>query len=87
MKTYAKLVRTFLLSGEMPKSEKKSKVKFYITLGIIATIFIFIPCFLLMAFLVGTTTVGIQEEILSNPLYAGNIGNGLLLVIQFICIF
>ena len=87
MKTYAKLVRTFLLSGEMPKSEKKSKVKFYITLGIISTIFIFIPCFLLMAFLVGTTTVGIQEEILSNPLYAGNIGNGLLLVIQFICIF
>lgn len=87
MKMYAKLVRTFLLSGEMPKSEKKNKVKFYITLGIIATVFIFIPCFLLMAFLVGTTTVGIKEEILSNSLYAANIGNGLLLVIQFICIF
>lgn len=87
MKTYAKLVRTFLLSGEMPKSKKKNKVKFYIALGIIATIFIFIPCFILMAFLVGTTTVGIKEEILSNPLYATNIGNGLLLVIQFICIF
>lgn len=87
MKMYAKLVRTFLLSGEMPKSEKKNKVKFYITLGIIATVFIFIPCFLLMAFLVGTATVGIKEEILSNSLYAANIGNGLLLVIQFICIF
>lgn len=87
MKTYAKLVRTFLLSGEMPKSEKKNKVKFYVTLGIIATVFIFIPCFILMAFLVGTTTMGIKEEILANPMYAENIGNGLLLVIQFICIF
>ena len=87
MKTYAKLVRTFLLSGEMPKSEKKSKVKFYITLGIIATIFIFIPCFVLMTFLVGTTTVGIKEEIMKNAIYQANIGNGLLLVIQFICIF
>lgn len=87
MKMYTKLVRTFLLSGEMPKSEKKNKIKFYMTLGIIATIFIFIPCFLLMAFLVGTTTVGIQEEILSNISYTANIGNGLLLVIQFICIF
>lgn len=87
MKTYAKLVRTFLISGEMPKAEKKNKVKFYVTLGIIATIFIFIPCFLLMAFLVGTTTMGIKEEILANSMYAENIGNGLLLVIQFICIF
>ena len=87
MKTYAKLVRTFLLSGEMPKSEKKSKVKFYITLGIIATIFIFIPCFVLMTFLVGTTTVGIKEEIMKNAIYQANISNGLLLVIQFICIF
>ena len=66
MKTYAKLVRTFLISGEMPKAEKKNKVKFYVTLGIIATIFIFIPCFLLMAFLVGTTTMGIKEEILAK---------------------
>ena len=87
MKMYTKLIRTFLLSGEMPKSEKKDKVKFYITLGIIATVCIFIPCFLLMTFLVGATTVGIKEEILSNSMYAGNIGNGLLLVIQFICIF
>lgn len=87
MKTYAKLVKTFLLSGEMPKSEKKNKIRFYITLGIIATIFIFIPCFFLMTFLVGTTTMGIKEEILLNPMYIENIGNGLLLVIQFICIF
>ena len=87
MKMYTKLIRTFLLSGEMPKFEKKDKVKFYITLGIIATVCIFIPCFLLMTFLVGATTVGIKEEILSNSMYAGNIGNGLLLVIQFICIF
>ncbi len=87
MKMYAKLVRTFLLSGEMPKSEKKNKVKFYLTLGIIATIFIFIPCFILMAFLVGSTTVGIKEEIIYNMANQANIGNALLLVIQFICIF
>ena len=87
MKMYKNLVRTFLLSGEMPKSEKKNKVKFYLTLGIISTIFIFIPCFILMAFLVGITTDGIREEIISNIAYQGNIGNGLLLVIQFICIF
>ena len=87
MKMYRNLVRTFLLSGEMPKSEKKNKVKFYFTLGLIATIFIFIPCFILMAFLVGITTDGIREEIMSNIAYHGNIGNGLLLVIQFICIF
>ena len=87
MKMYRNLVRTFLLSGEMPKSEKKNKVKFYFTLGLIATIFIFIPCFILMAFLVGVTTDGIREEIMSNIAYHGNIGNGLLLVIQFICIF
>ena len=31
MKMYKNLVRTFLLSGEMPKSEKKNKVKFYLT--------------------------------------------------------
>lgn len=87
MKMYSKLVRTFLLSGEMPKSEKKSKIKFYIALGLISTIFIFIPCFILMAFLVGTTTSGIREEITMNLAYQANIGNGLLLVIEFICIF
>ena len=87
MNTYIKLVKTFLLSGEMPKAEQKKQVRFYFTLGLIATIFIFIPCFILMAFLVGTTTAGIREEILFNPIYRGNIGNGLLLTIQFICIF
>lgn len=87
MKTYTRLLRTFLLSGEMPKSEKKNKLQFYMVLGLIATIFIFIPCFLLMTFLVGSTTVGIQTEILENSIYASNIGNGLLLVIQFICVF
>lgn len=87
MKMYSKLVRTFLLSGEMPKSEKAKKKNFYITLGIIATVFIFIPCFILMTFLVAAATSGIKEEILNNMTYAGNIGNALLLVIQFICIF
>ena len=87
MNTYIKLVKTFLLSGEMPKSEKKKQVRFYFTLGLIATIFIFIPCFILMAFLVGATTAGIREEIVLNPIYQSNIGNGLLLAIQFICIF
>ena len=56
MKMYTKLIRTFLLSGEMPKSEKKDKVKFYITLGIIATVCIFIPCVLLMTCWEGATT-------------------------------
>lgn len=87
MKMYKNLVRTFLLSGEMPKSEKKNKVKFYITLGVIATLFIFIPCFILMAFLVGVTTDAIKEEALMNIAYQANIGNGLLLVIQFVCVF
>lgn len=87
MKMYIKLLRTFLLSGEMPKSEKKNKVKFYMILGIIATIFIFIPCFILMAFLVGSATAEIKREVLNNIIYQGNLGNGLLLVIQFICIF
>ena len=87
MKMYSKLVRTFLLSGEMPKSEKAKKKNFYITLGIIATVFIFIPCFILMTFLVAAATSGIKGEILNNMAYAGNIGNALLLVIQFICIF
>ena len=87
MKMYSKLVRTFLLSGEMPKSEKAKKKNFYITLGIIATVFIFIPCFILMTFLVAAATSGIKGEILNNIAYARNIGNALLLVIQFICIF
>ena len=87
MKMYSKLVKTFLLSGEMPRAEKKNKLRFYIILGLIATIFIFIPCFILMAFLVGSTTVGIKEEIMNTTLLSFNIGNGLLLVIQFICIF
>lgn len=87
MKQYIKLVKTFLLSGEMPKAAQKNKVKFYITLGIIATIFIFIPCFFLMGFLVYMTTDGINQEILTNVIYQSNIGNGFLLVIQFICAF
>ena len=77
MKMYSKLVRTFLLSGEMPKSEKAKKKNFYITLGIIATVFIFIPCFILMTFLVAAATSGIKGEILNNMAYDGNIGNAL----------
>ena len=87
MKQYIKLVKTFLLSGEMPKAAQKNKVKFYIILGIISTIFIFIPCFLLMGFLVYMTTDGIKQEILANITYQPNLGNGLALVIQFICAF
>ena len=68
MKMYSKLIKTFLLSGEMPRAEKKNKLRFYIILGLIATIFIFIPCFILMAFLVGSTTVGIKEEIMNTTL-------------------
>ncbi|MBR1693026.1 MAG: hypothetical protein IJ711_09700 [Lachnospiraceae bacterium] len=74
MKVYRRLVRIFLLSGDMEGAEQKKS--FYIIFGIVSLLGILLPCCVLVGAIAYALTLGMAGD-----------GNGIIFLLHFVSLF